>query len=124
MARKQGHNKALFEEKIKNELNLTLRKSMSDPRLKFASFTRVELCDDYSMAKVYWDTFDASKRGDIKKAFEGVASKLRSVLAKELKIRHTPSIELYYDSQYDDEKKIVDLLAQAGDEQSKDGKKS
>lgn len=122
MARKQGHNKVVFEDKIKNELNLTLRKSISDPRVKFASFTRVELTDDYSMAKVYWDTFDPSKRGDIKKAFEGLASKFRSVLANELKIRHTPSIEFYYDSQYDDEKKIVDLLAEA--EQSEDGKKS
>lgn len=118
MARKQGHNKSTYEERIKDELNMTLRRDISDPRLVFASITRVELIDDYSIAKVYWDTFDASKRGDIKKAFEGVSSKLRSVLARELKVRHTPIIELYYDSQFDDEKKIEDLLDQSKNEES------
>tara|TARA_Y100000034_G_C6553077_1_gene239028 strand:- start:57 stop:413 length:357 start_codon:yes stop_codon:yes gene_type:complete len=116
MARKQGHNKVMFEEKIKNELNMTLRRNLSDPRLTFASFTRVELLDDYSMAKVYWDTFDSEKKDEIKQAFDGVASKLRSVLAKELNVRHTPALELYYDSQYEDERKIESLLEQNWDE--------
>lgn len=110
MARKQGHNRVVFEEKIKNELNMALRRDLSDPRLTMISFTRVELTQDYSQAKVYWDTFDANRRGDAKKAVEGVASKLRSILAKELKVRHTPSLQLFYDSQYDDEKNIEDLL--------------
>ncbi len=113
MARKQGHNKTFFEDKIKNAINLALRRTIADPRLTMVSVTRVELTADYSQAKVYWDTYDASKRGDAKAAFEGVSSKLRSILAKELKVRHTPSLELFYDSQYDDEKKITDLL---GDE--------
>ena len=118
MARKPGHNKAIFEERIKNELNSTLRRDISDPRLTFASITRVELLEDYSLAKVYWDTFDVAKRGDIKAAFDGgVASKLRSVLSKELNVRHTPKIELYYDSQFEDERKIEELI-----EKTKDGK--
>lgn len=89
---------------------MTLRRSISDPRLTFASITRVELLDDYSLAKVYWDTYDSSKRGEIKAAFDGVASKLRSVLANELKVRHTPIIELFYDSQFEDERNIEKIL--------------
>ncbi len=110
MARKKGQNKPIFEEKIKNEINLALRKTISDPRLNLVTVTRVDLTPDYSQAKVYWDTFDSSKRGDAKKAFEGIASKLRSILAKELKVRHTPRLEIFYDSQVEDEKKIEDLL--------------
>ncbi len=110
MARKQGHNKPMFEEKIKNELNMALRRDISDPRLTLVSITRVDLTNDYSLAKVYWDTFDSSKRGDIKKAIDGVSSKLRSILAKELKVRHTPQLELYYDAQFESEKAITDLL--------------
>ena len=110
MARKQGHNKSIFEERIKNEINLALRRSMSDPRLTMVSITRVELTVDYSVAKVYWDTYDSEKRGEIKKALDGVGSNLRSILAKELKVRHTPVIQLYYDSQFEDERKIESLI--------------
>ena len=110
MARKQGHNRVVFEEKIKNEINLALRKEISDPRLQMVSITRVELSNDYSLAKVFWDTFDASKRGDAKKAFDGLSSRLRSILAKELNVRHTPALEMYYDSQFEDERNIESLL--------------
>ena len=65
------------------------------------------------MAKVYWDTFDSSKRGDAKKAIEGLAGKMRSLLAKNLDVRHTPILEFYYDSQFEDEMKITQLLKDA-----------
>lgn len=110
MARKQNHNKIVFEEKIKNELNMSLRRDIADPRLTMVSFTRVELTEDYSYAKVYWDTYDASKRGDAKEAMEKVNSKLRSLLSKVLKLRHTPELHFYYDSQFEDELKIEKLL--------------
>jgi ribosome-binding factor A len=113
MARKQGHNKALFEQKIKNEINIALRRTIADPRLTMVSVTRVELTADYSHAKVYWDTYDSSKRGDIKKALDGISSKLRSILAKELDVRHTPHLELFYDSQIEDELNIENLLAKS-----------
>ena len=60
--------KAMFEERILNELNMILRRDMNDTRLQFVSLTHVELSNDFSMAKVYWDTFDSGKRGDIKKS--------------------------------------------------------
>jgi ribosome-binding factor A len=110
MARKQGHNKVVFEERIKNEINIALRRSISDPRLTLVSVTRVILSNDYSQAKVYWDTFDSEKRGDAKKAFDGVSSRLRAILAKELEVRHTPHLELIYDSQFEDERNIESLL--------------
>lgn len=110
MARKQGHNKVVFEEKMKNEINLSFRRDISDPRLTMISVTRVELTDDYSQAKVYWDTYDSNKRGNAKKAVEGISSKLRSILAKKLDVRHTPNITFIYDSQFEDEKNIENLL--------------
>ena len=110
MARKQGHNKSAYEAKIKDAINTAFRQSLADPRLTMISVTRVDLTTDYSLAKVYWDTFDAAKRGSIKDAIEGSASKLRSILAKELNIRHTPKLTFFYDSQYEDEAKIAELL--------------
>lgn len=100
----------MFEERIKNEVNSNLRGELKDPRLALMSVTRVELNPDYSVATVYWDTFDAGKRGDIKAALGSVKGKLRSLLAKNLKVRHTPELTFIYDSQFEDEKKIERLL--------------
>jgi ribosome-binding factor A len=110
LARKQGHNKVVFEEKMKNEINISFRRDIADPRLTMISVTKVELTADYSQAKIYWDTFDASKRGDAKKAVEGISSRLRNILAKKLDMRHTPSLTFIYDSQFEDEKNITKIL--------------
>ena len=111
MARKSGsQSKPMFEERIKNEINSLLRTELKDPRLVMMSVTRVELNQDYSVATVYWDTFDSSKRGDVKVAIEGTGGRLRSLLAKNLKVRHTPELTFVYDSQYEDELKIEQLL--------------
>lgn len=103
-------SKELFQDKIRNEISLMFRREISDPRLTMISITRVELNQDFSVAKVYWDTFDASKRGDAKKAIEGLTGKMRSLLAKNLDVRHTPELNFYYDSQYEDEMRITQIL--------------
>jgi ribosome-binding factor A len=111
---KTGANpKEMYQEKIQNEINMMLRREISDPRLMHISITRVDLNQDYSHAKIYWDTFDASKRGDAKKAIEGIDKKMRALLAKTLNVRHTPSLSFYYDSQFEDELKITKLLQDA-----------
>jgi ribosome-binding factor A len=110
VARKQGHNREHYEDRLKNAINIALRRDLADPRFVMVSVTRVELTQDYSIAKVYWDTYDATKRGDLKKALQGVSSKLRSILAKELNVRHTPELKLKYDSQFEDERNIENLI--------------
>ncbi len=111
MARKSGSNsRPMFEERIKNEINSLLRRELKDPRLSLMSVTRVELNQDYSVATVYWDTFDSAKRGDIKTAIEGTTGRMRSLLAKNLKVRHTPELTFVYDSQFEDEARIERLL--------------
>tara|TARA_B100001971_G_C18268008_1_gene596109 strand:- start:41714 stop:42070 length:357 start_codon:yes stop_codon:yes gene_type:complete len=114
MARKTSgsHSKTIFEDKIKDEISVLLRTSLNDPRLIMMSITRVELNQDYSQATVYWDTFDSTKRGDVKNAVDGMRGKLRSMLAKNLNVRHTPDLTFVYDSQFEDEQRIQDLLDQ------------
>lgn len=118
MNKEKGIKKAKFEDRILNELNLILRKDLNDTRLQFASLTKVELTNDYSVATVYWDTFDLNKKDEISKALKAAQSKLRSSLSQVIKVRHTPELSLVYDEQYESEKHITDLL---GDE-AKNGK--
>ena len=116
MARKNSFSKEKFEERILHEVNSALRKDFADPRLVMVSATHVELNKDYSQAKVYWDTFDSSKRGDAKLAIENITSKMRSKLASTLNVRHTPQIKFIYNSQFEDELSIIKLLS--SDEES------
>ncbi len=113
----KNFKKEKYKEQLQNEINSYLRK-LGAPGLQFVSITSVELTSDYSYATLMWDTFDSNKRGDAKKAIEGALGKIRSHLAKTLKVRQVPYLKLKYDSQYESELEISRLL----DEEARQGK--
>lgn len=102
--------KEKYQEKFQLAITNILRRELADPRLQFLSVTKVELNQDYSQAKVYWDTFDVNKKEEIQAAVKSVGPKVRSELARKLDVRHIPEILFFYDSQYEDESKITSLL--------------
>ena len=104
------HSKLKYEELVKNAINSALRRDVNDPRMTFVSITKVELSEDYANAKVWWDTFDSSKRGEIKEAIDHLKGRLRTLLAGRLEVRHVPELHFVYDSQYEDEQRIEQLL--------------
>jgi ribosome-binding factor A len=110
-------SKVKYEERVRDEINLALRREFTDPRLINVSVTHVELTPDYSHAKVYWDTFNASTRGDAKEAIESTSGRMRALLASKMEVRHTPQIHYVYNSQFEDESKIDRLLKDSSDEQ-------
>ena len=109
-------SKIKYEERVRDEINFALRREFADPRLVNVSVTHVELTQDYSHAKVYWDTFNASTRGDAKNAIEATAGRMRKILADKMEIRHTPEIHYVYNSQFEDSNKIDQLLKDRADE--------
>lgn len=109
-------SKIKYEDKVRDEINLSLRRDFTDPRLVNVSITHVELTQDYSHAKVYWDTFNAATRGDAKAAIEATKGRMRKILAEKLEVRHTPEIHYIYDSQFEDSNKIDKLLKESSDE--------
>ena len=118
MAKKNNFKKAKFEERLLNEINSLLRTGISDSRLQRVSITKVEMSPDYGYAVVYWDTFDAHTRGDAKAAIEAATGRIRSELAKVLDVRHVPSIIFIYDNQFEEEKKIMDLMNKNSEDDS------
>lgn len=109
----RGNNKfskLKYEERVRDVINLALRREFADPRLMNVSITHVELTPDYSHAKVYWDTFNTATRGDAKEAIESTTSRMRSLLAAKMEVKHTPQLHYIYNSQYEDESKITKLL--------------
>ena len=114
----KGLKKQKLEERIQNEINDFFRTGLSDSRLQFVSITSVKLNRDNSLAKVYWDTFDNRNRSGAIKAIDSAQGKIRTHLSKIIKMRQIPNLEFYYDSQFESEKAIEDILA----EESKSGK--
>lgn len=109
-------SKIKYEEKVRDEINLALRREFADPRLMNVSVTHVELTQDYSHAKVYWDTFNSQTRGDAKEAIESTAGRMRKLLSTKMDVRHTPEIKYIYNSQFEDANKIDRLLKDSADE--------
>lgn len=110
-------SKLKYEERVRDEINLALRREFADPRLMNVSITHVELTQDYSHAKVYWDTFEVAKRGDAKDAIESTKGRMRKLLSTKMDIRHTPELHYIYNSQFEDESKISKLLEDSSDEE-------
>ncbi len=104
------YKKKKFENSILEKVNYIIKFRLGDQRFKFVSITRVELSADLSHANIFWDTFDNAIRGDVKKAMSGVSKKVRALLSENLKVRHTPELHFFYDSQYESERYIEDLI--------------
>ncbi len=108
--KKNSFKKDKLEERILQELNSLLRTKLGDARLQFVSITKVEINEDYSVAKVFWDTFQTDKRGDASEAMKSAKSRMRNTLAQTLDLRVVPQIVLQYDAQFESEKVILDIL--------------
>lgn len=110
--KKPNFKKQKFEDRLLSEVNRILRENFSDSRLTFVSVTKVELNVDFSVAKLFWDTFDQKLRTDAEKAVNSIAPRIRKLLAGALDVRHVPEISFVYDSQYEDEARISAILEQ------------
>lgn len=102
--------KSKLSEKIQQELSSYLRKELLNPKTQFVSIVKVELNKDSSVANVFWDSFNSSVKEETKLTLDSFAPKMRKLLAKNLQLRHTPEVRLFYFSQYEDEHRIQQLL--------------
>ncbi len=110
MSRKNDFKRDKMQERILNDLNSLLRFSVHDDRLRFVTITRVDLNVDYSKAEIFWDTYSTENKETATEAISENKSKLRKELARVLRIRAVPELDFHYDSQFEDEQKITNLL--------------
>lgn len=102
--------KEKYEEKILNDLNQYLRIGLRDPRLQFATITKVKLNNDFSLAYVYWDTYNEENKDIISTTFDSLSKKIRYELAKIIKVKNVPQLKFMYDIQFESEQKISQLI--------------
>jgi len=79
-------------EAIKQEASSIIHDELNDPRIGFATVTKVELSHDLKHAKIFVSVLGKEDTKDTFKALESAKGFVRKLLAERLQMRYTPEI--------------------------------
>lgn len=89
---------ARLEARIRERVAYCLEFELNDPRVTFATVTRVELTNDLSAAKVYYSVMGtAADQRTCQRALESATGFVRRQLGRVLKTRTIPKLSWFYD---------------------------
>jgi ribosome-binding factor A len=105
-----SHHQERLQEEIKRTLSEVLEFEARDPRIGFATITRVILSADLHYATVFFDFLDEERKEELLKLFGRDRGFFRSELAKRLNLRYTPELEFRQDEELQRARRIEELL--------------
>lgn len=108
---------ARVAEAIRNELSMLLISKVRDPRLLNVHFSRVEVSDDLSLARIFY-TVLGDKR-EIREAGTGLQKAkgfMRSHIARTLNLRFTPALQFKHDDVAEKVAELDDIFQEIADE--------
>jgi ribosome-binding factor A len=98
-------------EAVREVLSARISQGLKDPRIGFVTVTAVETSPDLRHARVYVSVLGDDLQREATLA--GLASShgvLQAQLARELRMKRTPTLEFAYDSSVDRSMRIIELL--------------
>ena len=106
-----------LDSQIQQELMELLQREMKDPRLGFATITRVETARDLGHARVFVSVYGSEEeRARSMSALQDAAPWLRRKLAERLEIRTVPQLILKRDESIEAGDRVLRLLHQLEDQ--------
>jgi ribosome-binding factor A len=109
-----------LDSQIQQELMELLQREMKDPRLGFATITRVETARDLGHARVFVSVYGSEEdRARSMSALQDAAPWLRRKLAERLTIRTVPELSLRRDDSIEAGDRVLKLLREI--EEQRDG---
>lgn len=105
--------------RVQLELMEIIRRELRDPRVQDVVITRVDMPDDLQLARVYFRNAIDNDPVAVKttqKGLEAAKGKLRSALAKAVKMKYAPDLTFYFDSGQDASKSIEGILDEIAQE--------
>jgi ribosome-binding factor A len=106
-----------LDSQIRAELMQLLQREMKDPRIGFATVTRVETARDLGSAKVWVSVLGTPEEQQAAlKALTDAASWLRRQLGGRLTIRHVPQLVIRHDDSIEAGDRVLRLLNEIADE--------
>jgi ribosome-binding factor A len=107
-----------LDSQIRQELMQLLQREMKDPRIGFATITRVETARDLGSAKVWVSVLGTpDEQQAALKALTDAAPWLRRQLGSRLTIRHVPQLVIRHDDSIEAGDRVLRLLNELADEQ-------
>ena len=86
------------DEAVREVLSDVLTHEVKDPRVGFVTVTDVKTSPDLSHARVYVSVLgDEAEREDTLAALASSHGKLQAAIAREVRIKHTPTLKFHYD---------------------------
>ena len=106
-----------LDSQIRQELMQLLQREMKDPRIGFATITRVETARDLGSAKVWVSVLGTpDEQQAALKALTDAAPWLRRQLGGRLTIRHVPQLVIRHDDSIEAGDRVLRLLNEIADE--------
>jgi ribosome-binding factor A len=99
------------DEAVREVLSDAISKQVKDPRVGFVTVTAVETAPDLRRARVFVSVL--GDQGVRKRSMQGLRSAsgvLQRVVARELRIKHTPALEFVYDDTSERGFRIAELI--------------
>ena len=106
-----------LDSQIRAELAELLHREMKDPRVGFATITRVETARDLGSAKVWVSIMGSDdEREQTMKALADAAPWLRRQLGSRLTVRHVPQLIIRHDDSIEAGDRVLRLLREIEEE--------
>jgi ribosome-binding factor A len=102
-------------EAIKEIVGTAIMKDLKDPRIGFVTLTSVDTAPDLTHAKIFLSVY--GKQAEKTATLEGLRHArpyLQRLIADELKIKRTPTLEFVYDESVDQGMRIQAILRSSG----------
>jgi ribosome-binding factor A len=98
-------------EAVREVVSARLAEGLRDPRIGFVTVTSVETSSDLRHARVYVSVLgDAEQREATMAGLESAHGVLQLAVARELRMKHTPTLEFLFDESIGRGMRITELL--------------
>ena len=98
-------------ELLRTEIGSLIQRKLKDPRIGFATVTRVEVTKDLKFAKVFYGVLgDEKVRKSTQLALERSAGFLQREIANVLRLRNTPKLSFKLDESIEESIRIEEIL--------------
>ena len=116
------HRQEKLGELIAAELSDLLRTRVKDPRVGFASITRVEVSGDLRHAKVFVCVLGSENQQNVTiQALKHATGFLRSELASRITLRYMPELAFKLDTSIEQGSRILELIRKIEQEETLSG---
>ena len=112
-----GDRMRRVDEAVREVLSDAITLKVKDPRIGFVTVTAVETAPDLRRARVYVSVLgNASVRKRSLQGLESAHGVLQRMVARELRLKHTPTLEFLYDDTTERGFRIAELIDREAEE--------